>query len=78
MCDLIDKEKAKACRCHNISHGTKLQTLLYFILHKTILIKDTDGSREHLERERENSNMNSKTLFYKDCSLSSFKNLSNN
>ena len=28
--------------------------------------------------ERENSNSNSKTLFYKDCSLGSFKNLSNN
>ena len=27
---------------------------------------------------RENSNSNSKTLFYKDCSLGSFKNLSNN
>ena len=36
------------------------------------------------EKEREtktgkqNSNSNSKTLFYKDCSLGSFKNLSNN
>ena len=30
------------------------------------------------ERERENLNSNSKTLFYKDCSLGSFKNLSNN
>ena len=29
-------------------------------------------------KERENSNLKSKTLFYKDCSLSSFKNLSNN
>ena len=28
--------------------------------------------------ERENSNSNSKTLFYKDCSLGSVKNLSNN
>ena len=28
--------------------------------------------------ERENSNLNSKTLFYKDCSLASVKNLSNN
>ena len=27
---------------------------------------------------REYSNSNSKTLFYKDCSLGSFKNLSNN
>ena len=30
------------------------------------------------QRERENSNSNSKTLFHKDCSLDSFKNLSNN
>ena len=30
------------------------------------------------ERERENSISNSKTLFYKDCSLGSVKNLSNN
>ena len=30
------------------------------------------------ERERENSNRNLKTLFYKDCSLGSVKNLSNN
>ena len=29
------------------------------------------------ERERERENSNSKTLFYKDCSLGSFKNLSN-
>ena len=28
--------------------------------------------------ERERENLNSNTLFYKDCSLSSFKNLSNN
>ena len=27
------------------------------------------------EREGENSNLNSKTLFYKDCSLGSVKNL---
>ena len=27
------------------------------------------------ERERERENLNSKTLFYKDCSLDSFKNL---
>ena len=31
-----------------------------------------------LERERVNSNSNLKTLFYKDCSLGSVKNLSNN
>ena len=31
---------------------------------------------EHMHRERENSN--SKTLFYKDCSLGSVKNLPNN
>ena len=30
------------------------------------------------ERERERENSNSKTLFYKDCSLGSVKNLSNN
>ena len=40
------------------------------------------GGRER-EREKEggggeNSNSISKTLFYKDCSLGSFKNLSNN
>ena len=35
------------------------------------------GERER-ERERERENSNSKTLFYKDCSLGSFKNLSNN
>ena len=29
-------------------------------------------------RERDNSNLNSKNLFYKDCSLGSFKNVSNN
>ena len=36
--------------------------------------------REMMMRDnmRENSNSNSKTLFYKDCSLGSFKNLSNN
>ena len=33
-------------------------------------------SRAQGKRERENSN--SKTLFYKDCSLGSVKNLSNN
>ena len=35
------------------------------------------NSRKDL-MERENSNSNSQTLFYKDCSLGSFKNLSNN
>ena len=30
------------------------------------------------ERERENSKSNAKTLFYKDCSFGSVKNLSNN
>ena len=30
------------------------------------------------QRERERENSNSKTLFYKDCSIGSFKNLSNN
>ena len=35
-----------------------------------------EGGREGGERERENSN--SKTLFYKDCSLGSVKNLSIN
>ena len=34
------------------------------------------GGREG--REGEKSNSNSKTLFYKDCSLGSVKNLSNN
>ena len=29
-------------------------------------------------RERERENLKSKTLFYKDCSLGSVKNLSNN
>ena len=33
---------------------------------------------EEEEEEKKNSNSNSKTLFYKDCSLGSFKNLSNN
>ena len=37
--------------------------------------RETDRDRQ---REKENSNSNSKTLFYKDCSLGSFKNLSNN
>ena len=38
-----------------------------------------DGGGRDGERERgENSNSNSKTLFYKDCSLGSVKNLSNN
>ena len=32
----------------------------------------------HRERDRDRENSNSKTLFYKDCSLGSFKNLSNN
>ena len=31
--------------------------------------------KEERERERENSNSNMKTLFYKDCSLGSVKNL---
>ena len=35
------------------------------------------GERER-ERERERENSNLKTLFYKDCSLGSVKNLSNN
>ena len=40
---------------------------------------DTERERDkQAKRERENSNSNSKTLFYKDCSLGSFKNLSNN
>ena len=34
--------------------------------------------RETKVRERENLNSNSKTLFYKDCSLGLVKNLSNN
>ena len=37
---------------------------------------DTGGERGRRDRERENSN--SKTLFYKDCSLGSVKTLSNN
>ena len=36
------------------------------------------GADGPLKRENSNSNSNSKTLFYKDCSLGSFKNLSNN
>ena len=39
-------------------------------------MKEEEKERQKRERERENSN--SKTLFYKDCSLGSFKNLSNN
>ena len=39
--------------------------------------RERERDRER-ERERENSISNSKTLFYKDCSLGSFKNLSNN
>ena len=39
--------------------------------------RETERDRER-ERERENSNSNLKTLFYKDCSLGSVKNLSNN
>ena len=38
---------------------------------------NTDLSKRERERERERENSNSKTLFYKDCSLGSFKNLSN-
>ena len=42
--------------------------------------REEEVCRRQRERERENStsNSNSKTLFYKDCSLGSFKNLSNN
>ena len=36
------------------------------------------ASTEEVCDERERENSNSKTLFYKDCSLGSFKNLSNN
>ena len=37
------------------------------------------GERERWRgRERERENSNWKTLFYKDCSLGSVKNLSNN
>ena len=35
-------------------------------------------TRRARDAQRENSNSNSKTLFYKDCSLGSVKNLSNN
>ena len=38
---------------------------------------ETQSERE-TERQRESSNSNSKILFYKDCSLGSVKNLSNN
>ena len=37
-----------------------------------------EEEEEEEEEEKKNSNSNSKTLFYKDCSLGSFKNLSNN
>ena len=40
---------------------------------QTEMWREGDG-----EREREKSNSHSKTLFYKDCSLGSVKNLSNN
>ena len=36
--------------------------------------RQTDGQTE-TEREKESENWNSKTLFYKDCSLGSVKNL---
>ena len=36
------------------------------------------GEREREESARTRENWNSQTLFYKDCSLSSVKNLSNN
>ena len=40
--------------------------------------RENSKSLFYKERERERENSNSKTLFYKDCSLGSFKNLSNN
>ena len=36
------------------------------------------GRERERERERLRENSNSKVLFYKDCSLGSVKNLSNN
>ena len=36
------------------------------------------GGEGERARERERENSNSKILFYKDCSLGSFKNLPNN
>ena len=49
--------------------GTRgLETWAYF----------TGGGDRDRQTDRQNSNSNSKTLFYKDCSLGSFKNLSNN
>ena len=43
--------------------------------------REREGERERKGerggRERESSNSNSKTLFYKDCSLGSVKNLTN-
>ena len=53
--------------------GSLLANVLVIVLYKVsfLLQREREG-----ERERENSN--SKTLFYKDCSLGSFKNLSNN
>ena len=40
---------------------------------------ERDGERDRdREREREGERENSETLFYKDCSLGSVKNLSNN
>ena len=51
---------------------TNCQTIKLHI----ILCKCNNQSETYCERERESSN--SKTLFYKDCSLASVKNLSNN
>ena len=40
--------------------------------------RERERERERRERERERERENSNTLFYKDCSLGSVKNLSNN
>ena len=45
--------------------------LLYSMLSKEVV-------KKIIKKERERENSNSKTLFYKDCSLGSVKNLSNN
>ena len=53
---------------------------LHALSHHTVMLMGHLGlipERER-ERERERESLNSKTLFYKDCSLGSAKNLSNN
>ena len=62
-------------------------THAYIILLHILSIQAATKAVEHLissrhkserETDRQNSNSNSKTLFYKDCSLGSVKNLSSN